>query len=152
VRIADVRQDFEEFVASRRRSLSDIDATAAVQLMIEFYVGVRADDVDPDDGGDMLLFQWGVYDWGVGASFEYGIARQLIWDDKEDQDSAFWQLSLTLRYEPNDETNALGCGEKWCSGVAEIDALREGIEAAQATSYARRSRPRTVDLDFGPAG
>ncbi|SRR6266511_1878011 len=150
----DAREHFEQFLASKARSATLLDASSAVEYAIDFYINVRADDVDVDDDGDMLLFQWGTYDWGNGPAFEYDITRQLVTETSgsEDADNAFWQLSLTLQYEPNDETQALGSGEKWCSGLAEIDELREVIETAPATLYARRSIPRTVKLHSGPAG
>jgi hypothetical protein len=154
VQTSDAREHFEQFLASRATSVTSLDARSAVESTIDFYVNARADDVDPEDDGDMLLFQWGTYDWGDGPAFEYDITRQLITGGSgaEDADNALWQLSLTLEYEPNDQTQALGSGEKWCSGLAGVDELRGVIETAPATIYARRSIPRTVELHFGPAG
>ena len=40
-------------------------AAEALELMAAFYRDVRAEDCDLDADGDMLLFQWGVYDWGT---------------------------------------------------------------------------------------
>ena len=54
--------------------------------MLAFYESMRFDDVDLAADGDMLLYQWGTYDWGRGASFEFDITRQLILGAGEDED------------------------------------------------------------------
>jgi len=154
VRTADSRDAFEEFLASRRGSLDTIDASSALQLMIDFYIGVRADDVDLENGGDMLVFQWGTYDWGSGPSFQYDVTRQLISEgiDEDDTDDAFWQLSLTLHYVPTAETQAMGGGDHWCAGLDRVDEFRKFIRDSAATALARRAAPRRVELRFEPAG
>ena len=63
-------------------------------MMLAFYGSVRFDDVDLAADGDMLLYQWGAYDWGEGESFEFDITRQLILGTGEDED--IFQLSLTF--------------------------------------------------------
>jgi len=154
MRTADSRDAFEEFLASRRGSLDTIDASSAVQLMIDFYIGVRADDVDLENGGDTLAFQWGTYDWGSGPSFQYDVTRQLISEgiDADDADDAFWQLSLTLHYVPTAGTQAMGGGVHWCAGLDRVDEFRKFIRDSAATALARHAAPRRVELRFEPAG
>ncbi len=127
MRTAESRHSFVEFLARRGTSLDTIDALSAVQVMIDFYVGVRAEDVDLENGGDMLLFQWGTYDWGSGPIFEYDVTRQLVREvvDEDDADDAFWQLSLALHYVPTAETHATGSGGLWCSTLDGVDEFPE---------------------------
>jgi hypothetical protein len=154
MRTADCRHAFEEQLASRRKTLDTIDASSAVQLMIDFYVAVRTDDVDLENGGDMLLFQWGVHDWGGGPSFEYDVTRQLIGEvvDENDADDAFWQLSLTLHFVATREAQAIGSGEHWCARLDGVDEFRNFIRDCAATALARRGAPQRVELSFEPAG
>jgi hypothetical protein len=51
--------------------------------------------------GDMLLFQWGTYDWGMGKSFEIDLTRQTIddLDDVDAQTDSMRQLHITLKFE-----------------------------------------------------
>ena len=49
--------------------LSQLSPAAGVAAMMTFYKSERADDCDIDSDGDMLLFQWGTYDWGDGEHF-----------------------------------------------------------------------------------
>jgi hypothetical protein len=154
VRTADSRHAFEEFLASRRSRLDLMNALSAVELMIDFYLGVRADDVELDTGGDMLLSQWGIYDWGSGSIFQYDVTRQLTTEviDENHADDALWQLSLTLHYTPTAEARATGSGDHWCSGLDRVDEFREFIRDSAATTVARRAAPRSVELRFEPAG
>ena len=84
---------FQNFVRRRGATIDNLGHDEAVQLMLDFYREVRADDCDLDAGGDMLLFQWGTYDWGSGEAFEYDITRQLIREPYYDE---ILQLSLTF--------------------------------------------------------
>jgi len=93
-----------------------------IEQMFSFYQCVGADSCN-EANADMLLFQWGTYDWGQGNHFELNITRQFI--EKElDDDSAISQLSLTFKFEPNAETESLGDANRWCSSRAELSAFR----------------------------
>lgn len=122
--------------------------------MLDFYLSERADDVDVDADGDMLLFQWGTYDWGDGPSFQYDLTRQFITEtgDEPFGDESFWQLSLVLHFEPNAETTAVGSGDRWCNGLSAVDELRRFINDVAASTLAQRFTPSRTELRFGPAG
>ncbi|WP_102795620.1 hypothetical protein [Bowmanella denitrificans] len=64
---------------------------------------------------DMLLFQWGCYEWGEGEFFEIDLTRQL----SGPPDTNTEQLSCTLYFQPNKELQALGSGNFWCSSRSE---------------------------------
>lgn len=70
--------------------------------------------------GDMLLFQWGTYDWGSGRRFELSITRQFIENDQQD-DCAISQLSLTFKFEK-------------CSGKETVGARDQRVSTSSATS------------------
>jgi len=158
------QQAFEVFAAERGVMLSQLTAEAAVDLMLAFYQAVRADDVAMNADGDMLLFQWGVYDWGHGASFTYNITRQLIFphgdsqqdveqaehteDDEDEYTMAIYQLSLTLNYTPTDVLYAITPGNRWCSHRGELTEFKEYIKGADATRLVQRSTPVDVALRF----
>lgn len=65
------------------------------EMMAEFYHIHRAEDCEVDEDGDMLLYQWGTYDWGAGRWFEINITRQFIPSDGAEDE--ILQLSLTLK-------------------------------------------------------
>jgi hypothetical protein len=90
-----------------------------VSCMLDFYRDVRAADCQIGDGGDMLLYQWGTYDWGEGRWFELNITRQFIPLGGGDEENIF-QLSVTALYRPSPALDALESGNKWCGSPAEL--------------------------------
>jgi len=121
--------------------------------MLDFYRHQRADDCDPEADGDMLLFQWGTYDWGNGRFFEFDLTRQFITgEDQEDED--IWQLSLTLRYLPNDELLSLDSGNQWCANPTpeSINSFESFIRNSAVYETARRNKSAKVILDYDNAG
>jgi hypothetical protein len=145
----DARAVFDALV-SDRGGTRRLDARSLQDLMLTFYASVRADDVAVDDG-DMLLFQWGTYDWGDGPRFEYDLTRQFITADEVDDDAIF-QLAATLRYAPTHETVALAAGNRWCWSPAELGAYHEFIDHHPATAFARSHPPVELEVRFGNAG
>jgi hypothetical protein len=92
------------FRSRLRRQGIDLDDTAPQQgfdALLDFYREVRADDVVLEDSGDMLLYQWGTYDWGEGKHFELNLTRQLIVEPGGDDN--IWQLSLTYHFDATDD-------------------------------------------------
>jgi len=90
----------------------------AFTAMLAFFRDVRAENCQEDDH-DMLLFQWGTYDWGRGRHFEFDITRQFISDRSTDGDD-IWQLHATFRFPPTAELDALGRGNRWCHSLAAL--------------------------------
>lgn len=114
---------FASFANARGLNVSRCTPRQGLDLMFSFYKSVQPTGCD-EPNGDMLLFQWGTYDWGNGRRFELNITRQFIEDAKRDDD-AISQLSLTFRFEPTEEREALGDGNRWCDGPTEFDIVRE---------------------------
>lgn len=121
-----------------------------IQRMAAFYREVRADDVDLESDGDMLLFQWGTYDWGHGPMFEVDITRQLIRGTGEDSD--IWQLHLTYRFPPSETLRTIGMGDRWCARPSDIMSFEQFMVAHPAVvSVGSRDDGETL-LDYECAG
>ena len=121
---------FEEFVENRGNSFPELTVRTGVAEMLSFY-----ESVSPvgrtNERSDMLLFQWGTYDWGDGTQFEINITRQFI-ESAGEEDDAISQLQLTFKFRPDKETAALGNGNRWCNSQSEIQPFREFIFSNQA--------------------
>src|SRR5690554_5476422 len=89
-----LRKAFVTFLAGAGVDLAT-SPDAGLRALIDFYANVRADGYDPGADEDMLLFQWGTYDWGEGERFEIDLVRQVMVNE------AIWQLHLTYRYPPS---------------------------------------------------
>ena len=68
----------QELSTAAGTPVASMGAREAVDRMLEFYRDVRAENCVTDEEGDMLLCQWGLYDWGGGASFQFNLTRQFI--------------------------------------------------------------------------
>ena len=118
--------ELEKYVQTRR-----LGAPAdAVRAMLDFYRDVRASDCAIDSDGDMLLFQWGTYDWGEGRNFELDITRQFIGAAAEDED--VWQLHLTFRFASSEDLTALGSGNRWCNHPRDLTAFESHVVVSPA--------------------
>lgn len=132
--------------------------------MLGFYESERFEGTCVDDGGDMLLFQWGTYDWGDGEHFEIDITRQLIWDPRSwiakwwftkllahpsIDYQAMWQLSLTLRFLPTDELRKLESGNQWCKSPEHLPKFSQFILSHKAYQSVGKRENGKFSLTFG---
>ena len=147
VMISGAREAFLRYCARNGTDLSELDAPRAVTLMLGWYEAEHADDAAPiDEDGDGLLYQWGTWGFDCPATFQYDLTRQFLHDCAE---GCIWQLSLTLHYQPEPESEALPQeAPLWCFGTNDVPALRAAISTSAATLYVARLRPVRVTLDL----
>ena len=160
----DALDRFHEFAARRGVVMEQLAAAEAIDLMAAFYREVRADDCDLDAHGDMLLFQWGVYNrWQVaeegdvfdikrqGEFFEYDITRQLIpvpEGPEEDSDDFIGQLSLTLTFRPTAALRRIEAGNRWCPHPAELEDFLAFVRGSEATVAVSGLNPEAISATF----
>ncbi|MGE0144378.1 MAG: hypothetical protein AB7I19_11365 [Planctomycetota bacterium] len=146
----DAKVQFEEALHASGADLQSLTPRLAFERMTLFFREARAEDCDSALHGDMLLYQWGTYDWGQGERFEFDVTRQLIPVGGEDDD--IWQLRLTIRFDPEACLLGLSAGERWCHSV---DDLAEFVSHVHSTepflSVADRS-DGIVTLDYELVG
>ena len=118
-------------------------------MMTGFYREERAEGCAVDGDGDMLLYQWGTYDWGEGESFELDITRQLITGGEDDD---IFQLSLTFRFRPTAALRELGASNRWCHSPDELEDFRAFVHGSAAFLAVGHKVAPDVRLDYGIAG
>jgi hypothetical protein len=127
--IEDALQEFQSYVEERASAIATLTPEQATAAMLGFYRDVRASDCDLDSEGDMLLVQWGTYDWGKGERFEFDITRQFI---PTGEDPEMMQLSLKFTLAADDELRGLGNGNRWCHFPRDIPDFWKFVEALPA--------------------
>lgn len=146
---------YEALTALQDFAAGDLGARAprdAFDVFFEFYAQVRAEGCDVGNDGDMLLFQWGTYDWGDGERFEFGLTRQFMWTAGDDEDEQeLWQLSVTFRMPPTDRTVRLGAGDRWCGSPSGLQAFREWVRSTAVFSELAGSYDGTAEVRFESA-
>jgi hypothetical protein len=135
-------REFDDFASAEGVVLRSSSVEVGLDMMFSFYETVKLDGSEPDEG-DMLLFEWGTYDWGQGENFQVGITRQFIETGKNDDD-AISQLTLTYKFEPTAELRRLGAGNRWCDGPTEFDLVRAFALSSDAVKYVAGETPRLV--------
>ncbi|MFI5299615.1 MAG: hypothetical protein ACHREM_16125 [Polyangiales bacterium] len=134
--------EFLRFAAAQGSSIPFRTPEAAVNTMLAFFREARADDCEGGDR-DMLLFQWGTGDWGVGRHFEVDITRQFISGHTEGDDD-IWQLHATFSFEPSPELEALATGDRWCGSLGDLGRF----EAFVRSNAAYRAVAERTDGSF----
>lgn len=119
-------------------------AAELVQVMLAFYRDHRVDGVEIDGDGDMLLFQWGTYDWGEGKKFELDITRQFI--DEDEECSEMIQLHMTLKFAVTDELEQIESGNEWCDSPEDINDFVKFVESNKAYQLLGKQRPSEIEV------
>ena len=141
---------FQKHLRGAGLKLNKMTPAQGIDAMLSFYRHERADGCSFDDDADMLLFQWGTYDWGDGEFFDLNITRQLIFGGFEDEN--IWQLSLTFRFNPSDAHRQLDSGNKWCGNSDEIAPFNKFIQDSRALQLVTGEIPVKVELEYECAG
>ncbi|HEX6611707.1 MAG TPA: hypothetical protein VF051_13085 [Hyphomicrobiaceae bacterium] len=141
-------QEFQAFLSRRGLAVTTLGVAGGCAAMLDFYQDQRPAECAQTPDGDMLLFQWGTYDWGEGEHFQLDLTRQLILSD-EAEDEDIWQLSLTFLFEPVDDLRAVGAGNEWCTTVQALPKFRTDVSrsAALAACSARPLVRATLRYD-----
>jgi hypothetical protein len=143
---ASSRQAFEQFLANRGAVVESLTVGAGARYMSAFYATMPADSVQAESG-DMLLFQYGTFDWGNGQHFEVDFTRQFIDSSSFDDDSTT-QLHLTYRFHSSTGRNALGSGSEWCKAVSSVDSFNRYLQSHPVVSALRDAVPSEVELRY----
>jgi hypothetical protein len=143
--------EFVELMLQRGLDRASLTVEQGVSAMLAFYRDVRADGCSFESDADMLLYQWGTYDWGRGEFFELNVTRQLIHDGSgEDED--IWQLGLTFKFTPTGPLRGLRHGNRWCSNPDELEEFEKFIRASEAFQALAAAAPAAHDLRYECAG
>ena len=103
-----------------------VSPKTAADAIVEFYQSVKSDQQDSGDDGDMILFQYGSYNWdGQGDKFELDFTRQIA-DPESDE---FYQIQLILYYHPKD----IGAIESFNLWSMDEPTLNDWINKVEST-------------------
>ncbi|WP_156116764.1 hypothetical protein [Massilia sp. 9096] len=129
---------FEDFASAKGVNLRVSTPRAGIQAMLEFQAEVTCAACSED----LLLYEWGTYDWGSGKYFELAITRQFI-EAQLDDDDAISQLSLIYKYVPRHELEILGVGNQWQDGPADF---RQFISGSASFALVADAIPDQVEI------
>lgn len=132
-------------------SVKEASVRSSFEHFLNLYGCSRIANTALENDGDMLIYQWGTYDWGFGAHFELSITRQttLNLEDPDQAADSMRQLSLTFKYSPCAESSLLGAGNKWCGTPASLEEFRQFVTQSAAYLWAAANPPQKVEVSLG---
>ena len=135
----------QDFLALRGLSASRVTVPQLIENALEFYRSVRASGLAKGPESDMLLFQWGVFDWGKGERFEIDLTRQFI-SAGSVGDDAISQLRYTAYFLPTPALRGIPMSNRWCRSVAGLDPFTAFIHQSAAYRAVSEASPLQVQL------
>jgi hypothetical protein len=139
--------ELEKRIAQSGRSLSELTPAEGIELMLDFYRDVRVEGCPLEEDGDMLLFQWGTYDWGQGLSFECDITRQ-FGESALEGDDALSQLRFTFHFTPSADFDALKEGNRWCYTPEELPDFEKFVVGTDVYRTVAKLRASNVTMIY----
>ena len=125
----------------------NLSAELLVEISFTLFNEIKVKDISDSEceENDMLLFQYGTYDWGneFGKHFMLDITRQFINPDEDEP----YQLSFTLIYEPElfKDISAFNC---WSDSYADINDFSAEIKTTSGFKVANKNIPKTFQIHF----
>jgi hypothetical protein len=123
-----ITSSFKKYLKDQGIKEKDISLKTLPDLFLAFYLDVPFETIDKEEDGDMLLFEYGTFNWGQGANFQIGLTRQLIGmhDDEEEAEDYMYQLQVTLFYNPS-EFESLPAFNKWSNEFSDLNDFKNMI-------------------------
>jgi hypothetical protein len=136
IQVSEAKKTLLKYLSETSKELVAILPAEGLEAMLAFYASERASHCALGQDGDMLLYQWGTYDWGQGERFELNITRQFITKPSAEDDDDIKQLSLTFRFVPAMALRQVGKGNRWCHNPGGLPELRNFIRGSAAFAAA----------------
>lgn len=148
MRAVESRKMLEELIRQANLRLDTILPEQLIKVFLDFYANQRSEDCQIDTDGDMLLFQWGIYESILGPNFHLSMTRQFAVGG--DDDAELYQLELDLEYLPTEALVLAGSGNRWCERPekGQMKDFDEFIRNSLAFQSTRGERPVNVTLDY----
>lgn len=127
--LAHYQQAVQPLLTSRTLTLD-----TGIELALALYQQVKLVGVGAEEEDDMLLFQYGISDWGdkeQGPYFSLDLTRQVTLLDKEEEDPLLYQLRYEFQFDP---APFGGCSSynSWSAGEDSL-ALSDWVVIQRAT-------------------
>lgn len=124
------------------RTAAEAPFPAAFAWITGDYRRHRLPGTDLAADGDVLLFQWGVVDWGDGLNATLDLTRQiLLAAASPGGDPSIWQLHCCYRFAPP-LLDRIKNGKAWCAHPDQLEPFISGMEHSPAWERLLPARPR----------
>jgi hypothetical protein len=125
-----VTDAFDSYAEKAGINLDDLSLSDFPRLLIDYHKDVEFPDVSRADDGDMLLFQYGTYDWGGGRFFEIDFTRQFYQFFTDTDDHEIIQQRFTFYFDPEKFCH-IASFDIWSNAVASLAEFEATIVNSQ---------------------
>lgn len=122
-----------------------LTAQLLVELSAKLYTDVKVEGLSSEGDEDMLLYQYGVYDWGDenGRHFSFDITRQFMLPSTYEP----YQLSFSLIFDPAPFEN-IRSYDCWYPDYGDLDSFVAYIKTTDGFKAAENHVSRTYCIRF----
>lgn len=140
----DLQAGFEHFAAATGVDLGGDPHARVLDAMLRFYAEVRVNGCDPADDEDMLLLDWGSYDWGQGRAYEIDLSRQVVLPGRGAE--AVVELHVVYRFPNTGDLARIPVGNDWWGSAGSVDDFAEVLRSNVAVSAAAEAEPLSLEI------
>jgi hypothetical protein len=140
----EVKAAFEEVIEALSPDINRLLPEDGIRGLVKFYQMERIDGCDMENDGDMLLFQWGIYNFTGKNEFQINITRQLLLLEEDEP----YQLSLTFYYDVNDDNSTIKAGNFWCNNVKDISGFLRMIDKNSTYQVLKDKKAAKVEMTY----
>ena len=123
----------------------DLTALLLVEVSLNLYNELKIEGIFDEEYNDVLLFQYGVYNWGDehGRHFSLDITRQLQMPLEDEP----YQLSFSLVFDPErfENIDAYDC---WSMDFSDLESFIEHIKDTDGFRAAEKNVAKTYNIQF----
>ena len=141
VSLKKIEQEYQDRVQNQIDSGEIFTADKLIELSLSLFheLKVKGMPFEEDKESDMLLFQYGKYNWKDEHFFYFDITRQFIKEDDEP-----YQLSMTLYFDPI-ECKSYSC---WSTGFENLEKWVENIKESEGYKSAKKMVSKKFEIRF----
>jgi hypothetical protein len=140
----DLLAGFQHFASATGVEPNSDPHSAVFDTMLRYYAEVRVNGCDPADDEDMLLLDWGSYDWGAGRAYEIDLSRQVLVPGRTDE--AVLQLHVVYRFPNTGDLAKIPVGNDWWGTPGTVDEFAGVLQDNVAVAAAADAAPLSVEI------
>lgn len=145
--LEEIEKKYLEKVCDTLKNGHGMTAELLVELSIVLFSELKVKEISDSvyKDNDMLLYQYGTYNWGneFGNHFSFDITRQFIAPEQDEP----YQLCFTLIYEPEQfkDIDSYCC---WSDIFTDINNFASYIRTTDGFKVAVKNVPKTYQIRF----
>ena len=133
-----VIDSFGRYLRGKGVTMNSLSLSSFPGLFVGYYLDVQFDNLDLENDGDLLLYQYGTYDWGSDMFFTIDFVRQFCVMPDGELDPDIFQQHITFYFDPHafENIQSFNVWSSKCSDVTEFELIivtSTGFSAAAST-------------------